>query len=129
MAEEYVSKDQFGEFVRRMEAGFHALEQRFDALDRRIDDSRREVLGRMDVGFHAVDQRFDALKERFDALDRRVSEVRQDLTGRTDSLDRRLHSVENWIRATFVTIIVLGCGVVAQLVFFLLRGGVRGPTP
>jgi hypothetical protein len=24
VAEEYVSKEQFGEFVRRMEAGFHA---------------------------------------------------------------------------------------------------------
>jgi hypothetical protein len=43
MAEEYVSKDQFGEFVRRMDAGFHTVEQRFATTDRRIDDLRHEV--------------------------------------------------------------------------------------
>ena len=93
MAEEYVSKDQFGEFVRRMDAGFHANDQRHDATGRRLED------------------------------------LRQDMTGRLDSLDRRVGSLEGWIRATFVTVVVLGVGVVVQLVFLVLRLGLPKVPP
>lgn len=61
MAEEYVSKDQFGEFVRRMETGFHGIDQRFDVVDQRFSDLRRE------------------LDQRFGALERRMDELRQDM--------------------------------------------------
>lgn len=54
MAEDYVSKDQFGEFVKRMEAGFHgqdqrtsdlrqSQDQRFTALERRHEDLRQDL--------------------------------------------------------------------------------------
>lgn len=109
MAEEYISKDQFGEFVKRMEAGFHAQDQRFNAMN----------------------QRFTAVDQRFDAMNQRIDDLRQDMTGRLDSLDRRVGSLEGWIRATFVTVVVLGVGVVVQLVFLVFRLGLpkMPPTP
>lgn len=125
----YVSKDQFDEFVKRMEMGFHGQEQRFAALDHR---------------FTATHQRFDALDRRLDDLRQdtvgrtgdlrqdmtgRIEDLRQDTVGRLDSLDRRVGSLEGWIRATFVTVVVLGVGVVAQLVFLVLRLGLPKAPP
>ena len=47
MAEEYVSKDQFGEFVRRMEAGFHAQDQRFDDLRQDLRQGMQDLRAEM----------------------------------------------------------------------------------
>ena len=79
MADEYVSGAQFGEFVKRMEdrfdhaeelakeredklnLRFNAIEQRFDAQDKRID-----------TRFDAQDKRIDT---RFDAVDKRLGDL------------------------------------------------------
>lgn len=37
MAEEFVSKDQFEEFTKRMEQGFDHVNQRFDQMNQRFD--------------------------------------------------------------------------------------------
>ncbi len=55
MAEEFVRKEHFEEFVKRMEQGFahvneladqryDSMNQRFDGLEKRFDDQRRIIL-------------------------------------------------------------------------------------
>ncbi len=55
MAEEFVRKEHFEEFVKRMEAGlahvneladqrYDSMNQRFDSLEKRFDDLRRIIL-------------------------------------------------------------------------------------
>jgi hypothetical protein len=45
MSEEYVGKDQFGEFVKRMEQGFAHVDQRFSQADQRFDEMVRRFDG------------------------------------------------------------------------------------
>jgi tetrahydromethanopterin S-methyltransferase subunit G len=40
---EMVSKDQFGEFVKRMEQGFAHVDQRFDEMGRRFDQVHADI--------------------------------------------------------------------------------------
>ncbi len=43
MAEEFVSKDQFAEFTKRMEQGFDHVNQGFDHVNQRFDDLRTDI--------------------------------------------------------------------------------------
>ena len=42
---EYVSKDQFGEFVKRMEQGFAHVDQGFNSVNQRFDDLKTDMAG------------------------------------------------------------------------------------
>ena len=56
------------------------VDQRFDAVDQRIDDLERRVDQRFDAvdqRFEAVDQRFEAVDQRFEAVSREIAELRQ----------------------------------------------------
>lgn len=43
MAEEFLSKDQFGEFTKRMEQGFYQVNQRFDQIDQRFNNVQADM--------------------------------------------------------------------------------------
>ena len=77
------------------------LHQRFDAIDRRIDDLRADVNQRFDDQNKYINQRFDDqnkyINQRFDAVDQRFEAVDQrfDEVGRRfDAVDRRIDAVE-----------------------------------
>ena len=58
MAEEFVSKEQFGEFVQRMEDRFDHVYERFNHVIERTDDRFLSIEKRMDQGFsHAEKNR------------------------------------------------------------------------
>ena len=63
MAEEFVRKEHFEEFVKRMESGLahvnELADQRYDSMNQRFGDMSR-----------GVNQRFDGLEKRFDDLRR-----------------------------------------------------------
>ncbi len=62
---------------------------------------------------------------RFEQVDRQLEQVDRQF-GRHDT---RLVSLENWMRATFVTVALVAVGVAAQLFYTLLRFGLKPPTP
>ncbi len=129
MAEEVVSKDQFNEFVKRMDQGFHhadqrhhdllaAMNQRFDQIDRQRQEDRQAIM------------------QRFDQIDRQRQEDRQAIMQQFQQVDQRfaqhesrLMSMENWMRTTFVTVALVAVGVAAQLFYTFLRLGLKPPTP
>ena len=94
MAEEFVRKEHFNEFARRMDERFdHAnalAEQRHDSINRRLADAEKareqnlvHVTQRFDDLKEGIDQRFDDLKEginqRFDGLERHMDQFHADM--------------------------------------------------
>ena len=83
MADEYVSMAQFGEFVKRMEAGFthvnQLADQRYDSINQRLADAEKA----REQNLVHVNQRFDDMNQRFDDTNR--------------SMDRRFDSLEKMI--------------------------------
>lgn len=61
---------------------------------------------------------------RIEQVDRQIKQVDRQF-GRHET---RLMSLENWRRATFVTVALVAVGVAAQLFYTLLRFGLKPPT-
>lgn len=73
---------------------------------------------------------------RFEQVDRERQEDRQLMMQQFQQADQRLAqhetrlmSLENWMRATFVTVALVAVGVAAQLFYTLMRFGLKPPTP
>ncbi len=83
MAEEFVGKDQFNEFVKRMEQGFHHADQRHNDLLRELDQR-----------FSQIDQRFSQTNQRADQLERRMdqgfNDLRQDIRTLNTTVQRQM---------------------------------------
>ncbi|WP_089942583.1 hypothetical protein [Candidatus Entotheonella palauensis] len=144
MAEEVVSKEQFNEFVKRMEQGFHhvdqrhndllaTINQRFDQVDQRFDQRHSDLLAMMNQRFDQIDQQ---RQEDRQAMMQQRQEDRQVMMQHFQQVDQRLAqhetrlmSLENWMRTTFVTLSIVAAGVAAQLLYTLLRFGLKPPTP
>ncbi len=142
MAEEMVSKDQFNEFVKRMEQGFHhadqrhndllaTMNQRFDQADQRFDQRYNDLLAMLNQRFDQLEQQRQedrqAMLQRFDQLEQQRREDRQEMNQRFAQHETRLGSLENWMRTTFVTVAVVVAGVAAQLFYTLMRFGLKPP--
>ncbi|ETX06048.1 MAG: hypothetical protein ETSY2_19350 [Candidatus Entotheonella gemina] len=158
MAEVVVSKDQFNEFVKRMEQGFHHADQRHNdllaAMNERFtqaDQRHNDLLGTINQRFDQVDRRFDqidqqrqedrqammqqrqedrqVMMQQFQQVDQRHSDLLAAMNQRFAQHEARLVSMENWMRTTFVTVALVAVGVAAQLFYTLLRFGLKPPTP
>ena len=90
MAEEYVRKEHFDEFAKRVDERFdHAnvlAEQRYDSLNQRLADAekaREQNLIHISQRFDDMNQRFDDMKEgvnqRFDSLERHMDQIHADM--------------------------------------------------
>jgi hypothetical protein len=64
-----------------------------------------------------MDQRFDQVNPRFERVDQQFARH-----------ETRLMSLENWMRATFVTLVLVAVTVAAQLFYTLLRFGLKPPS-
>ena len=73
--------------------------------------------------------RFEQMDQRFEQVERQRAEDRQTMMEQFSRHETRLLSLENWMRATFVTVAIVIIGVAAQLFYTLLRFGVKPPTP
>ncbi len=66
MAEEFVRKEHFEEFVKRMEQGFahvnELADQRYDSMNQRLADAEKA----REQNLVHLNQRFDGLEKRFD---------------------------------------------------------------
>ena len=83
MAEEFVRKEHFDEFAKRIDERFdHAnelAEQRHDSINQRLADAEKA----REQNLVHINQRFDDLKEgigqRFDNLERRMDQIHADM--------------------------------------------------
>lgn len=83
MAEAFVGKDQFEEFTKRMEQGFHHADQRHN-----------DLLAMIDQRFSQADQRHNdllrTLDQRFTQVDQRFGEMRQDIRTLHTAVQRQM---------------------------------------
>lgn len=106
MAEAYVSKEQFGEFVKRMEERFdHAHElagQRYDSISQRLADADK-----------ARGQNLVHANQRFDEMNQRMEQGFENLEKRLDFQSRM----------TLAVTITVGGGILVGLVKYLFFPG------
>ena len=104
MADEYVSKEHFDEYSRRMD-------ERFDHVVARTDERFYSLEKRMEEGFAHTGQRFDDLKEnfnhRFDGLERRMDQLHADML-----------QMRNWLVWLFGLVVF---GFIGSIVLILFR--------
>ena len=122
MAEEFVRKEHFDEFAKRMDERFdHAnelAEQRHDSINRRLADAekaREENLVHISQRFDDLNQRFDDLKDgvgqRFDSLERRMDQIHADM-----------RQMRGWLIWLFGLVVF---GFMGSIVLILLRDFLR----
>jgi hypothetical protein len=96
LAEEFVGKSEFYEYMKKSDERFESLLQELRAF--RADTNRRfeEVNRRfeaVDKRFEAVDRRFEAVDKRFDEVDRRFEAVDK----RFDKVDSDVKDLKDWV--------------------------------
>ena len=90
MAEEFVRKEHFDEFAKRMDERFdqaNALaEQRHESVNQRLADAEKareqnlvHITQRIDDLKEGIDRRFEGINQRFDSLERRMDQFHADM--------------------------------------------------
>lgn len=99
-----------GPMSQRFDAMERYVNQRFNDMNQRLDTMERSMNQRFDAQDKYVNQRFDAMDQRFDAQDRRlenleheVSELRKVTTGIAERVPRNEAQIEV-IRAQIKTV-------------------------
>ena len=137
MAEEFVSKGQFGEFVKRVDDRFDAqdkriedgfahanqlADQRYDSINQRLADAEK---AREQHAVH-VNQRFDDMNHRFDDMNRSVNQRFDDMNRSMkqgfDNLEKRFDDLRKivlimltaLVGATVVSVV----GAAVKYIFF-----------
>ena len=136
MAEEFVSKELFGEFVKRMDERFDHIqkdmtsgfahvnqiaEQRNDSINQRLADAEKA----REQNMVHVNQRFDDMNHRFDDMNHRFDDMNRGINQRFDSLEKRFDDqrriVVLMLSAILTAVIggaLAGLGVAAKYLFF-----------
>lgn len=100
MAGAYVAKDQFDEFVKRMEQAFAYAEK-----------ARAQEFALVNRRFELVENRFEQVDQRFVQLDKRMDELRAEV--RAD-----IQSVRNWTIGLYSPLVLALVAAVIQWIFF-----------
>ena len=121
MADAYVTRDQFDEFVKRIEQAFGYAEkaraqelalvnQRFELVEKRFEQLERRF-EQVDQRFEQIDQRFAQVDQRFTQLDRRLDDFRAEV--RAD-----IQSVRNWMIGLYSPLVLALVAAVIKWIFF-----------
>ena len=121
MADAYVTRDQFDEFVKRIEQAFGYAEkarsqelalvnQRFELVEKRFEqvDQRFE---QVDKRFEQVDKRLEQVDQRFEQLDRHLEQLRTEV--RAD-----IQSIRNWMIGLYSPLVLALVAAVIKWIFF-----------
>ena len=114
MADAYVTKDQFDEFVKRIEQALGYAEkaraqelalvnQRFELVEKRFEQVEKH--------FEQVNERFAQVDQRFAQLDKRLDEFRAEV--RTD-----VQSMRNWMIGLYSPLVLALVAAVIKWIFF-----------
>ena len=121
MADAYVTRDQFDEFVKRIEQAFGYAEkaraqelalinQRFELVEKRFEQVEKRF-EQIDQRFAQVDQRFAQVDQRFAQLDKRMDELRAEV--RAD-----IQSVRNWMIGLYSPLVLALVAAIIKWIFF-----------
>ena len=112
MADEFVRKEHFDEYVLRMDERFLGIEKRMEQGFAHAEKTREQNLIHVNERFDDLNQRFDDLNRRFDGLERRMEEGFSEL--RAD-----MRQMRNWLVWLFGLVVF---GFIGSIVLILFRG-------
>ena len=107
MADAYVTRDQFDEFVKRMEQAF-AYAEKARAQELALVNQRFELI---DKRFEQVDQRFAQVDQRFEQIERRLDDLRTEVRA-------EIQSVRNWMIGLYSPLVLALVAAVIKWIFF-----------
>ena len=107
MADAYVTRDQFDEFVKRMEPAF-ACAEKARAQELALVNQRFELI---DKRFEQVDQRFAQVDQRFEQIERRLDDLRTDVRA-------EIQGVRNWMIGLYSPLVLALVAAVIKWIFF-----------
>ena len=121
MAETYVTRDQFDEFVKRIEQALGYAEkaraqelalvnQRFELVEKRFEQVEKHF-EQVNERFAQIDQRFAQVDQRFTQLDNRLDDLRTEV--RAD-----IQSVRNWMIGLYSPLVLALVAAVIKWIFF-----------
>ena len=121
MAETYVTRDQFDEFVKRIEQALGYAEkaraqelalvnQRFELVEKRFEQVEKHF-EQVNERFAQIDQRFAQVDQRFTQLDNRLDDLRTEV--RAD-----IQSVRNWMIGLYSPLVLALVAAVIKWLFF-----------
>jgi chromosome segregation ATPase len=84
----------FDEILAALHAGFTRMDERFAAVDQRFEDMQRQ----MDDRFQAVQKQMD---ERFKAVDKRFEDMQRQMDDRFAAVDKRFEAVQKQMEERF----------------------------
>ena len=107
MADAYVTRDQFDEFVKRMEQAF-AYAEKARVQELALVNQRFELI---DKRFEQVDQRFAQVDQRFEQIERRLDDLRTEVRA-------EIQGVRNWMIGLFSPLVIALVAAVIKWIFF-----------
>lgn len=107
MADIYVSRDQFDEFVKRMEQAFAHAEK-----------ARLQELALVNQRFELIEKRFEQVNERFAQVDQRFAQPDKRLDEFKAALRADVQSMWNWMIGLFSPLVLALVTAVIKWVFF-----------
>ena len=121
MADAYVTRDQFDEFVKRIEQalgyaekaraqGLAIVNQRFELVEKRFEQVEKHF-EQVNERFAQIDQRFAQVDQRFTQLDQRLDEFRAEV--RAD-----VQSFRNWMIGLYSPLVLALVAAVVKWIFF-----------
>lgn len=121
MADAYVTRDQFDEFVKRIEQALGYAEkaraqelaivnQRFELVEKRFEQVEKHF-EQVNEHFAQIDQRFAQVDQRLAQLDKRLDEFRTEV--RTE-----IQGVRNWMIGLFSPLVIALVAAVIKWIFF-----------
>ena len=129
MAEEFVRKEHFDEFVLRMDERFLGVEKRMEQGFAHAEKAREQNLVHVNQRFddlsQGIDQRFDDVNRRFDDVNRRFDDMNQrfgDMNRRMEQGFAQIHAdmrqIRNWLVWLFGLVVF---GFIGSIVLILFR--------
>ena len=107
MADAYVTREQFDEFVKRMEQAF-AYAEKARAQELALVNQRFELVEKR---FEQMERRFEQVEKRFEQLDKRLDELRTDVRA-------EIQSVRNWMIGLYSPLVLALVAAVIKWIFF-----------
>ena len=110
MADAYVTRDQFDEFVKRIEQALGYAEK-----------ARAQELALINQHFELVEKRFEQMERRFEQVEKRFEQVDQrfeQLDKWLDELRAEIQGVRNWMIGLFSPLVLALVAAVIKWIFF-----------
>ncbi len=103
MAEEFVRKEHFEEFVKRVDERFLGVEKRMEQGFAHAEKAREQNLVHLNQRFEQVDKRFDSLERR---MDQGFAQVHLDVS-----------QMRNWLVRLYALVVFGFVGAIALILF------------